>query len=120
MKIKKENKGKKSIFGTQQGIAMIVLAILYIFFYIKSTAFRSTTTLASIFDSSYYLSFLAIGVTFTIATGAFDMSIGAVMNTSALIAGFISIKMSTIQDNRRIFIDINILQWLSFSCQGSL
>ena len=93
MKIKKENKGKKSIFGTQQGIAMIVLAILYIFFYIKSTAFRSTTTLASIFDSSYYLSFLAIGVTFTIATGAFDMSIGAVMNTSALIAGFISIKM---------------------------
>ena len=83
---KKENKGKKSIFGTQQGIAMIVLAILYIFFYIKSTAFRSSTTLASIFDSSYYLSFLAIGVTFTIATGAFDMSIGAVMNTSALIA----------------------------------
>lgn len=90
---KKENKGKKSIFGTQQGIAMIVLAILYIFFYIKSTAFRSSTTLASIFDSSYYLSFLAIGVTFTIATGAFDMSIGAVMNTSALIAGFITLKM---------------------------
>ena len=90
---KKENKGKKSIFGTQQGIAMIVLAILYIFFYIKSAAFRSSTTLASIFDSCYYLSFLAIGVTFTIATGAFDMSIGAVMNTSALIAGFITIKM---------------------------
>lgn len=90
---KNENKGKKSIFGTQQGIAMIVLAILYIFFYIKSTAFRSSTTLASIFDSCYYLSFLAIGVTFTIATGAFDMSIGAVMNTSALIAGFITLKM---------------------------
>lgn len=90
---KKDKQGKKSIFGTQQGVAIIVLAILYIFFYIKSEAFRSPATLASIFDSSYYLSFLAIGVTFTIATGAFDMSIGAVMNTSALIAGYVCIKM---------------------------
>lgn len=90
---KDKKQGNKTIFSTQQGIAMIVLAILYLFFYAKSTAFRSSATLASIFDSSYYLTFLAIGVTFTIATGAFDMSIGAVMNTSALIAGFITMKM---------------------------
>ncbi len=87
----KHNRGKE-FFGTQQGIALIVLIALYIFFFAMSKPFRTSTTLASIFDSSYYLALLAIGVTFTIAVGAFDMSIGAVMNTSALVGGFIAQK----------------------------
>lgn len=82
----------KKFFSSQQGIAFIVLLILYGFFYARSTAFRSGNTMASIFDSSYYAGFLAIGVTFTIATGGFDMSIGAVMNTSALIGGYFAQK----------------------------
>lgn len=65
---------------------------MYGFFYLRSGAFRSGNTLASIFDSSYYAGFLAIGVTFAIATGGFDMSIGAVMNTSALIGGYFAQK----------------------------
>lgn len=80
---------KNNMLKTQQGIAFIVLIALYAFFAIMSPQFRTGTTLASIFDSSYYAGFLAIGVTFTIATGGFDMSIGAVMNTSALIAGYV-------------------------------
>lgn len=79
----------KKLFASQQGIAFIVLVVLYCFFYWRSVPFRSGNTLASIFDSSYYAGLLAIGVTFTIATGGFDMSIGAVMNTSALIAGYL-------------------------------
>lgn len=82
----------KKFFSSQQGIAFIVLVVLYGFFYARSEAFRSGNTLASIFDSSYYAGFLAIGVTFTIATGGFDMSTGAVMNTSALIAGYFTFK----------------------------
>lgn len=87
---KKDSKfSLKKLFSSQQGIAFIVLVVLYGFFYFKSVPFRTGSTLASIFDSSYYAGFLAIGVTFTIATGGFDMSIGAVMNTSALIAGYL-------------------------------
>lgn len=90
----KQKKGfnlRKS-FESQQGIAFIVLIVLYCFFYWRSVPFRSGNTLASIFDSSYYAGLLAIGVTFTIATGGFDMSIGAVMNTSALIGGYLFVK----------------------------
>ncbi|MDO5649610.1 MAG: ABC transporter permease [Gallicola sp.] len=82
----------KKFISSQQGIALIVLIVLYGFFYLRSDAFRSGNTLASIFDSSYYAGFLAIGVTFAIATGGFDMSIGAVMNTSALIGGYFAQK----------------------------
>ncbi|MGO4988137.1 ABC transporter permease [Gallicola sp. Sow4_E12] len=82
----------RKFISSQQGIALIVLIILYGFFYLRSGAFRSGNTLASIFDSSYYAGFLAIGVTFAIATGGFDMSIGAVMNTSALIGGYFAQK----------------------------
>lgn len=83
----------KKFFSSQQGIAFVVLIILYGFFFSQSAPFRTGNTLASIFDSSYYAGFLAIGVTFAIATGGFDMSIGAVMNTSALVGGFIAQRM---------------------------
>ncbi|MDY5842743.1 MAG: ABC transporter permease [Peptoniphilaceae bacterium] len=86
----KNDGGFKKIFASQQGIAFIVMIVLYGFFYARSVPFRSGSTLASIFDSSYYAGFLAIGETFTIATGGFDMSVGAVMNASALIAGYVT------------------------------
>ena len=76
-------------FGVQKLIAMAVLIIVYMFFASQSVHFRSVNTLVSIFDTSYYVGFLAIGVTFVIITGGIDLSIGTVMMTSAIIGGFI-------------------------------
>ena len=73
--------------GLQKIIAICVLILIYSFFAISSEAFRSRDTLISIFDSSYYVGFLAIGVTFVIITGGIDLSIGTVMMTSAIIGG---------------------------------
>ncbi len=50
-------------------------------------AFRSGNTLVSIFDASYYIGFMAIGVTFVIITGGIDLSIGTVLICTALIGG---------------------------------
>ncbi|UUX33762.1 ABC transporter permease [Fundicoccus culcitae] len=77
----------KKIFASQQFVAAVALIILYLFFYYNSVPFRSFTTLTSIFDSSYYLGFLAIGVTFVIATGGIDLSLGTGMIAAAITGG---------------------------------
>ncbi|MGB5823317.1 MAG: ABC transporter permease [Proteocatella sp.] len=81
----------KSI-GTQKLVAIIALIAIYIFFYAMSPAFRSVNTLVSIFDSSYYIGFMAIGVTFVIITGGIDLSIGTVLICSSLIGGMLYSK----------------------------
>ncbi len=74
---------KKSIFktivgaiGAQKLIALLALVLLYIIFGLINPAFHSYATLVSIFDASYYIGLMAIGVTFAITTGGIDLSIG--------------------------------------------
>ena len=88
-KIEKEHSSNLllSITKNQKFIAAVALFIIYLFFFVSSTAFRSTDTLTSIFDASYYIGFLAIGVTFVIITGGIDLSIGTVMMCTAIIGG---------------------------------
>ena len=50
-------------------------------------------TLVSIFDSSYYIGFMAIGVTFVIITGGIDLSIGTVCICCSLISGTLFTKL---------------------------
>lgn len=68
-------------------MAFGTLVILYIFFSFFGNNFFSVTTLINILDSSYYIGFLAIGVTFVIITGGIDLSIGTIMMCGALIGG---------------------------------
>jgi len=86
-----ENKGLLGYVGAitknQKFIAILALVVIYFFFYFSSNSFRSLNTLVSIFDASYYIGFLAIGVTFVIITGGIDLSIGTVMMCSAIIGG---------------------------------
>jgi len=73
--------------GLQKIIAIAVLFLIYGFFAVASPMFRTTNTLVSIFDASYFVGFLAIGATFVIITGGIDLSIGTVMMCSAIIGG---------------------------------
>ena len=78
--------GKKKI-DYQKLLAPAALVILYIFFAIFGKNFFSYEGLKQIFQSSYYIGFMAAGVTFVIITGGIDLSIGTVMMCSALIGG---------------------------------
>lgn len=71
----------------QKFLALGTLIILYVFFSLFGKNFLSVTTLINILDSSYYIGFLAIGMTFCIITGGIDLSVGAVMMCSALLGG---------------------------------
>ncbi|MBM7709782.1 ABC transporter permease [Enterococcus lemanii] len=75
--------------GLQQLIILIVLFLIYGFFAFMSPAFRSANTLTSILDASYYVGFLALGVTFVIITGGIDLSIGTNMMCAGITGGVV-------------------------------
>ncbi len=73
--------------GMQKFLAPAALIILYVFFGLFGRNFFSYTTLVNILDSSYYIGFISIGVTFVIITGGIDLSCGTVMMCAAIIGG---------------------------------
>ncbi len=78
---------KTKKLNMQALLAPAALVIIYVFFAIFGKNFFSTYTLKTILESSYYIGFMAFGITFVIITGGIDLSIGTVMMASALIGG---------------------------------
>jgi ribose transport system permease protein len=70
-------------------LALAALVILYVFFAFAGRNFTSRATTLNILASSYYVGFMAIGVTFVIITGGIDLSIGALMMCAALVGGLL-------------------------------
>lgn len=85
-------KGIVKAIGAQKLIALLALALLYIVFGIINPSFRSYATLINIFDASYYIGLMAIGVTFAITSNGIDLSIGTVLTCSALVSGALITK----------------------------
>ncbi|MCL2579937.1 MAG: ABC transporter permease [Oscillospiraceae bacterium] len=71
----------------QKLLAFGSLVILYLFFAYAGRNFVTVPTTLNILAQSYFVGFLAIGVTFVIITGGIDLSIGTVMICSALVGG---------------------------------
>lgn len=78
---------RKAIKVNQRIFALIALLAIYAFFALFGRNFLSFESLINILDASYYIGFLAIGVTFAIITGGIDLSIGTVAMCSAMIGG---------------------------------
>lgn len=83
----KPNNGSKARGGIHKILALAVLIILYVFFSIFGKNFFSWNSLINIFDASYFIGFMAIGVTFVIITGGIDLSLGTTMMCGALLGG---------------------------------
>lgn len=64
-----------------------VLILMYALFGIVEPSFVSYSRIISALNYAYFLGFLALGVTFVIATGEIDFSIGPVMFCAGLIGG---------------------------------
>lgn len=74
--------------GFNRIVLCIVLILMYILFCALANNFFTLRRIYNALNYAYFLGFLALGVTFVIATGGIDFSIGPVMFCSALIAGF--------------------------------
>ncbi|MCL2202136.1 MAG: ABC transporter permease [Oscillospiraceae bacterium] len=73
----------------QKLLALGALILLYAFFAIFGRDFVSMPSTLAILSRSYFVGFLAIGVTFVIITGGIDLSIGTVMMCAAVIGGLL-------------------------------
>ena len=65
-----------------------VLILMYILFSVTAKGFAGLPRILSALNYVYFLGFLSLGVTFVIATGGIDFSIGPVMFCAALISGY--------------------------------
>jgi len=88
----KQNPIVKKI-GFNRLILICVLIVMYFAFgmfcsMLGRATFFNISRLYSAFNYTYFLGFLALGVTFVIATGGIDFSMGPVMFCSALISGY--------------------------------
>lgn len=82
----KENPLVRKI-GFNRVVLMGVLVLMYLVFALLSPTFLSYSRILSALNYAYFLGFLALGVTFAIATGGIDFSVGPVMFCAALISG---------------------------------
>ncbi|MEG1847078.1 MAG: ABC transporter permease [Lachnospiraceae bacterium] len=80
--------------GFNRVVLFFVLMLMYGVFAILSPTFLSFSRILSALNYAYFLGFLALGVTFVIATGGIDFSIGAVMFCAALISGQLLLKFN--------------------------
>ena len=83
-----ETLSKKKL-DMQKLLAPAALVILYVVFSIFGNNFLSLDMVKNILESSYYIGFMAFGVTFIIITGGIDLSLGTVMMCSALLGGYV-------------------------------
>lgn len=74
--------------GLNRILLACVLVLMYVVFAIVSPTFLSYSRIMSALNYVYFLGFLSLGVTFVIATGGIDFSIGPVMFCCALISGY--------------------------------
>ena len=69
-------------------VALIgVLVLLYLIFSAGSGRWLGKSDIMNTLNNVYFMGFLTLGVTFVIATGGIDFSIGPVMYCCALVAG---------------------------------
>lgn len=83
----KQNSLVKKI-GINRIVLCGVLVLMYALFCAFIKGFFGTARIMNILNYAYFLGFLSLGVTFVIATGGIDFSIGPVMFCAALISGY--------------------------------
>lgn len=83
----KQNSLIKKI-GINRLVLLGVLILMYVLFCAFIKGFFGATRIMNVLNYAYFLGFLSLGVTFVIATGGIDFSIGPVMFCAALISGY--------------------------------
>lgn len=86
---------KKKSFNLLNGREWMVIGIIVAMiavFSLLSPTFRSYPTFVTTLDSIYYVSLMAIGVTFPLITGGVDLSIGTGLVSYALIGGYLVVN----------------------------
>ncbi len=87
--LKNSKAGKKGLLsgGMQNMVIILAAVVLFLVFYLINPGFASKGNLLTMAKSLVPYAILALGVTFVIATGGIDLSIGTVCIGSSVLAG---------------------------------
>lgn len=115
----KSNKAVRLI-GFNRVLLILIIFLMYGLFTIltpvlRGTSFVSYNRIMSALNYAYFIGFLGLGVTFVIATGGIDFSIGPVMFCSALISGYCLTKYNL---PLWLCIGISVAVGAAFGCVG--
>ena len=113
---------KKVLSGGKQNIVIIFAAVaLFAVFTLINSGFASSSNLLTMTKSLVPYAILALGVTFVIATGGIDLSIGTVCIGSAVLAGAICRTGVSLEDgNLALTIPIILVTGLVFGLINGL
>ena len=100
--------------GKQNMIIIGATIFLFIIFTIINPSYAESSNLLTMVKSFVPYAILGLGVTFVIATGGIDLSIGTVMFASSVIAGAIVGSSTTMTSNLWLAIPIMLLVGLLF------
>lgn len=81
-------------FTGRELMVMGIIVVMALVFSLISPTFRTYPTLVSVLDSMYYVTLMAIGVTFPLITGGVDLSIGTGLVCYALVGGYAVVHMN--------------------------
>lgn len=99
--------------GFNRIVLCLVLVLMYVVFSALNSKFAGLPRILSALNYAYFLGFLSLGVTFVIATGGIDFSIGPVMFCAALVAGF---SLTSYGVPVALSLVISVLVGLIFGC----
>lgn len=68
---------------------IVLFVVLFVFFGLVAPRFFSTKNVANIFSNASYIGIIGVGMTFVLLTGGIDLSVGATMYVSAVVAGLV-------------------------------
>jgi simple sugar transport system permease protein len=74
--------------------SLVGVVLIYIFFFVVASPFRSTASLATILYASSTIGMMAVPVALLMIGGEFDLSAGVAVTTSALVAALFSYNLN--------------------------
>lgn len=83
------SKKKTFLLNGREFMVIGIIVLMTAVFCMLSTTFRTYPTFVSVLDSAYYVSLMAIGVTFPLLTGGVDLSMGTGLVCYSLIGGYL-------------------------------
>lgn len=83
------SKKKSFLLNGRELMVIGIIALMTAVFCMLSATFRTYPTFVSVLDSAYYVSLMAIGVTFPLLTGGVDLSMGTGLVCYSLIGGYL-------------------------------
>lgn len=118
-KLQTANKSNNNVLmmNLLKGRTLIVLAILVVVFSIASPTFLTTSSLLLIAKHVALYGILGIGMTYVIITGGIDLSVGAIVGISGMIAGgLINEGLTLSMVGYTIYFSVPIIVIITIAC----